>query len=94
MQNKILFIAVLILLVVYVTIDGSFDTTFFSSPKAINAKDTMKNTLEKINLEYYIIGVVAFEIPASFNKKTLKDQALHPVLMLCIKSKLLIKNMM
>ena len=76
MQNKILFVVVLILLVVYVTIDGSSDTTFFSNPKTINVKDTTKNTLEKINLEDYIIGVVAAEMPASFNEEALKAQAI------------------
>ena len=76
MQNKILFIVVLILLVVYVTIDGSKSTTFFSSPQKIMVKDSTKNTLEKLNLEDYIIGVVAAEMPASFNEEALKAQAI------------------
>ena len=78
MRNKILLIIVLALLLVYVTIDGSKSTTFFSSPKInkINVKDTTKNTIEKLNLEDYIIGVVAAEMPASFNEEALKAQAI------------------
>lgn len=77
MLNKILLVIILVLLLVYVGIDGSKSTTFFSSPNInkIKVKDTTKNTIEKLNLEDYIIGVVAAEMPASFNEEALKAQA-------------------
>ncbi len=75
MKNKILLIVVLLLMVVYIGIDGSTSTTFFSSPNIIRVKDNTKNTIDNINLEDYIIGVVASEMPASFNEEALKAQA-------------------
>lgn len=74
MRNKILLIVVLILLSVYVGIEGSTSTTFFSSPKVIRVKDN-KSNINSINVEDYIIGVVASEMPASFNEEALKAQA-------------------
>jgi stage II sporulation protein D len=62
-------------MVVYIGIDGSTSTTFFSSPNIIRVKDNTKNTIDNINLEDYIIGVVASEMPASFNEEALKAQA-------------------
>ena len=76
MCNKILFIIVLVLLLVYCGIDGSKSTTFFSSPNKIIIKDTTRNTIENLNLEDYIVGVVAAEMPASFNEEALKAQAI------------------
>ncbi len=75
MKNKILLIVVLLLMVIYIGIDGSTSTTFFSSPNIIRVKDNTKNTIDNINLEDYIIGVVASEMPASFNEEALKAQA-------------------
>lgn len=76
MRNKILFIITIIFIIINFAIEGSSDTIFFSSPNMIRVKDTKNNTLENINLEDYIIGVVAAEMPASFNEEALKAQAI------------------
>ena len=77
MQNKILTIITLVLGIILVAIDGSSNTTFFNTEaKKINVKDTLTNKIDTLNLEDYIIGVVAAEMPASFNEEALKAQAI------------------
>ena len=43
--------------------------------KYVRVKRVNKNRIDKILLEEYVIGVVAGEMPASFNKEALKAQA-------------------
>lgn len=45
------------------------------SNKLIRVKRTESKTIEEIPLEEYVIGVVAGEMPASFNMEALKSQA-------------------
>ncbi len=76
MQNRYLLLLVIILGILYCSIESSSDTTFFKTTKnTINVKDTKTNNIEKLELEEYIIGVVAQEMPASFNEEALKAQA-------------------
>lgn len=74
MKNRLLLIIVLILSVIYVVIDSSSNTTFFNSTPNIKIKTT-DNQIESLALEDYIVGVVAAEMPASFNEEALKAQA-------------------
>ena len=54
---------------------GGKKTTLFNTTKNITIKDTDTNEIESMDLETYIIGVVAAEMPASFNEEALKAQA-------------------
>lgn len=77
MRNKILLLIVIILSIIYFSIEGSKNTTFFSNgDKKIVVKNTKTNETTKMNLEDYIVGVVAAEMPASFNEEALKAQAI------------------
>lgn len=77
MQNRILLIIVVILSGVLVIVSSSTNTTFFNTiaSESINVKDTKNNSVETKELEEYIIGVVAAEMPASFDMEALKAQA-------------------
>ncbi len=75
MQNRILIIVVFILSLILVTMSSNRNTTFFNSEPNILVKDTNTDNIDSINLEEYIIGVVAAEMPASFNEEALKAQA-------------------
>ena len=76
MQNKILLIVVIILSFVLVYVSSREVTTFFNTEasKKIVVKDK-NNLLKTLNIEDYIVGVVAAEMPASFNEEALKAQA-------------------
>ena len=77
MRNKILFILVLVLCGVYSYI-RSFnqkETSFFSNENFVNVKDTSTNNVITMEVEDYLIGVLAGEMPASFNEDALKAQA-------------------
>ena len=74
MINRILLLTVAILSIIYFSINSSSNTTFFTTSPNINVK-TDNNQIESLDLEEYIIGVVAAEMPASFNKEALKAQA-------------------
>lgn len=74
MHNKILLIVVFVLSVILINMSSSNTTHFNSEPK-IKVKNTQNDNIESINLEEYIIGVVAAEMPASFNEEALKAQA-------------------
>lgn len=76
MQNRILLIVVSILSLILVIVSSSNDTTFFNSEPNIKIKDSKTEEISSINLEEYIIGVVAAEMPASFNEEALKAQAI------------------
>ena len=83
MKNKILLLIVVVLSVI--AISGSKkETTYFNNAKKEEVKDEIKLALKdtstgeikNIELEDYIVGVVAGEMPASFNEEALKAQAI------------------
>lgn len=83
MKNKILLLIVVVLSVI--AISGSKkETTYFNNAKKeevkeeikLALKDTSTGEIKNIELEDYIVGVVAGEMPASFNEDALKAQAI------------------
>lgn len=76
-MNKILLIIVVILTFLAV---GSFkkETTSFNIEEKEEIKLAVKSEvgIEQINLEEYVLGVVAGEMPASFHEEALKAQAI------------------
>ena len=83
MKNKILLLIVVVLSVI--AISGSKkETTYFNNTKKeevkeeikLALKDTSTGEIKNIELEDYIVGVVAGEMPASFNEEALKAQAI------------------
>ena len=74
MINRILLIVTICLSFILLFM-SSRNTTFFNSKPNITIKNTNTNKIEKMSLEEYIIGVVAAEMPASFNEEALKAQA-------------------
>lgn len=78
MQNRILLIIVVLLSVVYLLVNSSTHSTIFfkEKEKDINVLDTTSGKISNLNLEEYIIGVVAAEMPASFDMEALKAQAI------------------
>ncbi len=82
MQNRILLVIVIVLSLVLIIVSSNENTTFFKpneneevSSKDISVLDTKTNNIDKLELEDYVIGVVAAEMPASFNYEALKAQA-------------------
>lgn len=78
MKNKHLMVAVGILSIIAILSSIGEDNTFFKDDKNINLtiKDNDTNQETLIDLEEYIIGVVAGEMPASFASEALKAQAI------------------
>lgn len=85
MQNRILVVITIVLSLVLMVVSSKYNTTFFNSEsnkkttennQNILVKDTKNNQINNIDLEEYIIGVVAAEMPASFNSEALKAQAI------------------
>ena len=79
MKNKILLIIVVILsciTMVVIEVKKKRDHSFFApEPEpTINVKDKEDN-IKNMNLEEYLIGVLAAEMPASFHEEALKAQA-------------------
>ena len=79
MKNKILLLIVVVLSVI--AISGSKkETTYFNNAKKeeikLALKDTSTGEIKNIELEDYIVGVVAGEMPASFNEEALKAQSI------------------
>ncbi len=78
MKNKILLGVVVILSLINIVVicTKKTDHSFFNEEeeKKITVK-TSDNQLENLNLEDYLIGVLAAEIPASFHEEALKAQA-------------------
>lgn len=73
-MNKILLLLVVFLSIIYFNISSTTHGTTFFNDKTIKVKkDEQINSLK---LEDYIIGVVASEMPASFNIEALKAQAI------------------
>lgn len=79
MQNRILLVVTGVLSIVLIVVSGSSkNTTFFNTKKEenINVLDKNTNNIDKLNLEEYVVGVVAAEMPASFDIEALKAQAI------------------
>lgn len=78
MKNKILLVIAVILLIIFIIIRSiSPSTSFFEPPsQSIKVKNTSTNEILKLEMEKYIIGVVAGEMPASFELESLKAQAI------------------
>ncbi len=82
MRNKILF-GIVVLLVPFVVISFKKDkTNFYLDEKkvkeqniVVRIKDAKTNNIVELNLEEYLIGVVAAEMPALFHEEALKAQA-------------------
>lgn len=74
MKNKILLAIIAILSVVLCVVIVNNSNHSFSSKKEITIKKE-DNNLEKIDIEEYIIGVLAAEMPALFEIEALKAQA-------------------
>lgn len=75
MKNKILLTVVVILSFVCIAVIGFKDNhSFLSEEKNIKIKDK-ENEIQELNLEEYLIGVLAAEMPASFEMEALKAQA-------------------
>lgn len=75
MQNRILLIVAICLSLVLLFMSGNNTTLFYSEPN-ITIKNTETNKISSLKLEDYIVGVVAAEMPASFNEEALKAQAI------------------
>lgn len=74
-MNKLLLIIVVILSIISLVISSTdHSTTYFNNEKNIKVKKDDK--VENLELEEYIVGVVASEMPASFNIEALKAQAI------------------
>lgn len=76
MKNKMLLSIVVVLslvLSVVICLKEKTDHSFFNE-KTIKIK-TEENKVEELNLEEYLIGVLAAEMPASFEEEALKAQA-------------------
>ena len=83
MKNKILLLLVVILSIVAIG-SSKKETAYFNNEKntevkneeiKLAIKDTSTGNITNIDLEEYIIGVVAGEMPASFANEALKAQA-------------------
>ena len=76
MKNRNLIIVVIFLSVIAIL--SSFDkkeTVFLNEEKTVTIKNNETKEEKNLELEEYIIGVVAGEMPASFNIEALKSQA-------------------
>ena len=80
MQNRILLVILMALSIIYLTVNSSSNTTIFSNGEEyieeINVKNAKTNNIDRLLLEEYVVGVVAAEMPASFNEEALKAQAI------------------
>ena len=77
MKNRNLIIAVIFLSVIAIL--SSFDkkeTVFLNEEKTVTIKNNETKEEKNLELEEYIIGVVAGEMPASFEIEALKAQAI------------------
>ena len=80
MKNKYLIIPIIILSIVAVFSSFENKTTFLKESEdkniEITLKDSESNEIKDIDLEEYLIGVLAGEMPASFEIEALKAQAI------------------
>lgn len=75
MYNRILLIVTICLSLILLFMSSNNTTLFYTEPN-IKVKDPTTNNVSSLKLEEYIIGVVASEMPASFNEEALKAQAI------------------
>ena len=62
MQNRILVLVIIVLSIVLILVSSNeMSTTFFNSSPKIAVKNTSTNNVEKMDIEEYIVGVVAAE---------------------------------
>jgi len=78
-MKKILFITLLIILIPYIIVtlfikDEEIKFEFVSN-STVRVKREKSNIIEKIAFEDYVVGVLAGEMPASFEEEALKAQA-------------------
>lgn len=76
MQNKYLSIVIIFLGVIAIISSPDKEETAYFNNVDVTIKDTTSNEESTIDLEEYIIGVVAGEMPASFEMEALKAQAI------------------
>lgn len=76
MKNKILLGVVVVLSVIALGVMSSKNTnhSFFNKEETIKVK-TKEEKIEELKIEEYLIGVLAAEMPASFETEALKAQA-------------------
>ena len=76
MKNRILVVVIIILTVVLVVQPKRLNKTIKEENKTIKVKDNKTGSIKNKDLEEYVIGVVAAEMPASFHEEALKAQAI------------------
>ena len=78
MQNKYLIIIIVVLsIIVIVSSPNKEETAYFNDDLVnVTVKDVDSNEETNLDLEEYVIGVVAGEMPASFEIEALKAQAI------------------
>lgn len=75
MKNKYLLMVVFVLSIIAVLSSQPKKTTFLNDQEDISLLNPADNTIAKMNLEDYVVGVVAAEMPALFQEEALKAQA-------------------
>lgn len=77
MKNKILLLLVLVLGSIYGCVRSFKKETsyFYSEEKTVRVYDKETGKITKYNMEDYLVGVLAGEMPASFDEEALKAQA-------------------
>ncbi|MDE6284851.1 MAG: stage II sporulation protein D [Bacilli bacterium] len=78
MRNKYLLGIVFVLLIIAVISSRDTSASFFEGEKdnTVSVYDPNTEKITDLDLEEYVIGVVAAEMPASFNEEALKAQAI------------------
>lgn len=78
-MNKYLTIVIVVLSVMAISSSPKKETAFFKAeeePISVALKDTKNENINNLDLEEYVIGVIAGEMPASFDEEALKAQAI------------------
>ena len=79
MKNRYLLIIILVLSVVAIISSREKSASFYNEeekdPEQVSVYDPQTQKTSNLDLEEYVIGVVAAEMPASFNDEALKAQA-------------------
>ncbi len=76
MRNIILFLIAVVLLICFMVSSLNKNKTTFSNEVKVTIYDQVNDVKKVLNLEDYIVGVVAAEMPASFEYEALKAQAI------------------
>ena len=76
MRNIILFLIAVVLLICFMLSSLNKNKTTFSNEVKVTIYDQVNDVKKVLNLEDYIVGVVAAEMPASFEYEALKAQAI------------------